>query len=266
VDITKQKKLERQIEETELFFQTILENISDAVFLTDKAGSFKFICSNVSNLFGYSASALKKKKNINKIITGLDEQGKRLHLNEEIRNLECTITNKSRKKRSVLVNIKHTAILGGSLLYVCRDITDKKTALSELTRKNVALKEVIGSIEKEKTAINENVSTSVKKLIYPIINMLLEQRACADLATLLKNTIEEITSPSAVKTSLEDYNLSPREIQICNMVSTGMTIKQIAKLLNTSPLTVEKQRKTIRKKLGIADGRTNLSTFLANIK
>jgi DNA-binding CsgD family transcriptional regulator len=58
------------------------------------------------------------------------------------------------------------------------------------------------------------------------------------------------------------YWLTPREIEICNMVKSDITSKEISKLLNISPQTIVKHRKNIRKKLGISNKNINLTSFL----
>jgi len=60
-------------------------------------------------------------------------------------------------------------------------------------------------------------------------------------------------------------HLTPQEIQICSMIRRGYSSKEIAGIRNCSPQTVLKQRKTIRRKLGLANTEANLATFLASI-
>ncbi|MBD3344660.1 MAG: PAS domain S-box protein [Chitinivibrionales bacterium] len=246
-------------------YKTILENISDAVFLTDTNGKLNFVCDNVKYIFGYSVGEIIRKRNIHRIIDGLDYGPDKLRRKGEIRNIECSITNKFGECRNILVNVKLADMAEGTLLFTCRDITDRKRVESELARKNTALLEVIASVEREKIAVKESVAEKFQKLIIPIIDMIADRPHCADLAKLLKSSIKYVTSSPAAQFPFADYNLSPREMQICNMIQTGMSIKQIAGMLHTSPLTVEKQRKSIRKKLGVSDNRTNLATYLGRI-
>jgi DNA-binding CsgD family transcriptional regulator len=47
------------------------------------------------------------------------------------------------------------------------------------------------------------------------------------------------------------HNLSPREAEIIRHVVTGLTSKEIARLLGISPLTVQKHRERARRTLGV---------------
>jgi DNA-binding CsgD family transcriptional regulator len=47
------------------------------------------------------------------------------------------------------------------------------------------------------------------------------------------------------------HNLSPREAEIIRHVVTGLTSKEIARLLGISPLTVQKHRERARQTLGV---------------
>ena len=83
---------------------------------------------------------------------------------------------------------------------------------------------------------------------------------------LLKRSLEEISSPFVNRLSKKYIKLSPTEIVICNMIRSGLTSKEIAKLRHISPVTVARHREHIRKKLGIANTKTNLSTYLQAIE
>jgi DNA-binding CsgD family transcriptional regulator len=57
-------------------------------------------------------------------------------------------------------------------------------------------------------------------------------------------------------------NLSQRELQVCSMVNSGYSSKEIALALNISPSTVVNTRKRIRKKMGISGQAGSLATYL----
>ncbi|MCX6356103.1 MAG: helix-turn-helix transcriptional regulator [Candidatus Aureabacteria bacterium] len=59
--------------------------------------------------------------------------------------------------------------------------------------------------------------------------------------------------------------LTPREIEICNMIKGGLSGKEIAELLRISFKTVERHRNDIRRKFKIVGKKVNLITFLQNI-
>jgi DNA-binding CsgD family transcriptional regulator len=49
------------------------------------------------------------------------------------------------------------------------------------------------------------------------------------------------------------------------MIKNGLTSKEMAELLNTALLTVEKHRSNIRNKLGIANKKISLSSILREL-
>jgi DNA-binding CsgD family transcriptional regulator len=81
----------------------------------------------------------------------------------------------------------------------------------------------------------------------------------------LEKCLQDITSPFL--SHLEKYHtsLSPRELEICNLIRDGLTSKQIAGILCTSEATVRAQRKMIRKKLNIANEKISLKAALKKI-
>ena len=56
--------------------------------------------------------------------------------------------------------------------------------------------------------------------------------------------------------------LTPRELNICELIRSGKSSKQIASNLNISLGTVNKHREQIRRKLGISNKEINLGTYL----
>jgi len=75
--------------------------------------------------------------------------------------------------------------------------------------------------------------------------------------------LEKLIAPSGWK--LLRLRLTPREIEVCDLIREGLPSKKIARALSISLKTVEKHRDNIRKKLGIANRRINLTPFLQSL-
>jgi len=71
-----------------------------------------------------------------------------------------------------------------------------------------------------------------------------------------------LTSSLGRKLTESMLKLTPKEIEICNMVEGGLVSKEIADFLNVSRQTIEKHRKNVRKKLGLGHRKINLATYL----
>jgi len=81
-----------------------------------------------------------------------------------------------------------------------------------------------------------------------------------ELDDLLERDLGKLISPSGWK--LLRLRLTPREIDVCELIRDGIGSKDIARTLSISLKTVEKHRDNIRKKLGIANRRINLASLL----
>lgn len=164
---------------------------------------------------------------------------------------------------------------------VGRDITrlkNKEIALQDsekllrvqkknLEQKNAALKEILHQIDNEKNQFKEDMVLNIENLIMPIVKKIRGERTATrgKYIDLLENNLLEMVSSFGRKISEQQLRLTPREIEICNMVKNGLTSKEIANLLYISFNTVENHRVNIRKKLNIHNRRANLTTFLQNI-
>jgi len=82
---------------------------------------------------------------------------------------------------------------------------------------------------------------------------------------VLKNNLDNILSAFGKKISENETRLSPREIEICNLIKNGLSSKEIADLLKISIRTVERYRYNIRVKLDIVNQKINLITYLKSI-
>jgi PAS domain S-box-containing protein len=140
-ELTERKRLEAERQEAEELHQAILSTISDAVFMTDDTGQFTFICPNSHGIFGYTREEIAGMGNISQLLGNDLFQPRELTERQEIANLERTITDKQGNRRVLLVSIKRVAIQQGTILYTCREITERKQAEDALRSLNRELEE-----------------------------------------------------------------------------------------------------------------------------
>ncbi len=137
-----------------------------------------------------------------------------------------------------------------------------------LLQKNIALEEVLNQIEDVKKRMAHQIQTNLSRQAMPILNIL-ERKACDESAgdiRLLRKCLDEAASPFVSAVDLRFPLLTPREIGICNMIRNGLSSKEIAEVFKISPQTVFKQRKIIRKKLGISGKNFNLEAYIKLIR
>ncbi len=133
-----------------------------------------------------------------------------------------------------------------------------------LESKNIALKEVLASVEDDKQSMREQINSNVEQMLLPVLQRLKTRAMAVDRQQLelLEQYLRDISAPhvNTLKSSLS--RLTPREREICHMIRNGLPSKEIATILNVSPLTIHKHRERIRKKLGLQNSHINLSSYL----
>jgi DNA-binding CsgD family transcriptional regulator len=145
-----------------------------------------------------------------------------------------------------------------------RQLIVERRALQEA---NTALKTVMNRIEEEKREIFKQIRDNVEKVLLPILHELTwavpgPKRKYVEL---LRENLEDITAPFISRISQQYHSLTPTEIQICDMIRSGLRTKEIAEMRNISPATISRHRERIRRKLGIAGKDVNLVTHLQMI-
>ena len=146
-------RAEEALRASEELHRIVLSNISDAVFITDNNGAFTFVCPNVDMIFGYSFEEAWSLGHITHLL------GKNLFLPEalaaagEMRNIEREVTAKSGTVHTLLVSVKRVSIRDGTLLYVCRDITDLRESRAQV--ENLAGRPIIAQEEERKYLARE---------------------------------------------------------------------------------------------------------------
>jgi PAS domain S-box-containing protein len=109
-----------------------------------------------------------------------------------------------------------------------RELARKNAVLNE---KNIALREILEQLKQDSQEKGMHVLKSAESLISPVLSK----------------------------------RLTPREVEICDLVRAGKTSKEIADALALSPRSVETHRTNIRKKLKIADRKINLAVYLRSL-
>lgn len=137
----------------------------------------------------------------------------------------------------------------------------------ELATKSIILREIIDQIELEKVHVSERVRANVEKLILPVIEKLKGQSSFIDnrYLKILEQNIKEITSSFGISVANKNSNLTPKEIEICSLIKSGFTGKEIANMQNLSFKTIASHRYNIRKKLGISSKKINLASWLRSL-
>ncbi|HYS18712.1 MAG TPA: ATP-binding protein [Candidatus Binatia bacterium] len=168
------------LRESEELHRATLSSISDAVFLTDDEGVFTFVCPNVDVIFGYVPDEVRAMTRISRLLgEGLFDRAE-LAARGEIKNIEREVTSKTGERRALLIHLKKVSIQGSTVLYTCRDVTERRHAEEELRAARLDLAhasrlalvgELMASIAHEinqpLTSILGNASAGLRRLPAP---------------------------------------------------------------------------------------------------
>jgi len=146
-----------------------------------------------------------------------------------------------------------------------KQLTVERMALQEA---NAALRTVLSKIEEEKQRIYKDVQVNIEKVIMPILNVLMIEipKTQRKYIEILRNNLEEITSAFISELSHKYRSLTPTEVNICNMIKSGMRTKEIAQYRGVSAATINRHREHIRRKLQITNSEVNLTTYLQSMR
>jgi PAS domain S-box-containing protein len=177
------------------------------------------------------------------------------------------------------VPIKNESGTIENIIQITRDITKKvrsEKALEEsraelemrkrsLEEVNNALRVLVERREEDKKELEERVLMNVKELVVPLLEKVKEGRLDHKQKTyldLLESNLNDIISPFTRTLSSKHMGLTSTELRIASMIKEGRKTKEMARLMNLSPRTVESHRESIRKKMGIKNRRANLRSHL----
>ena len=135
----------------------------------------------------------------------------------------------------------------------------------DLKDKNIVLKELLIQIESEKKQTKDDIMSNVENLIMPSIEKLRLKGGSKKHIDQLRRNIENLTSSFSRKIADHRKKLSPREMEVCNLVKNDLSNKEMANLLNIAVYTIEAHRRMIRRKLDLANKDINLNTYLNSL-
>ncbi len=286
LEIEERVKAESALKTSEELLRTILDSSPDAITVTDSSG--RVIECNRATLeqLRYNSKKDLLHKDSLELMAEKDQARAIRNIEEVVRegsmqNVEFQVVRKdgtmfeAEASSSVIKDAKGE--LRG-FVFVTKDITDRKASeaallLSQselrdqkkaLEQKNIALGEIIAQVEIEKQKIKDDITLNVQRVLVPILDKMEVLPNPKPLLDVLRQSLDNVASYYASRITEKTANLTPREVEICNMIRGGLSSKDIAELLKISLATVERHRKNIRTKLDLTNQDVNLATFLRN--
>jgi DNA-binding CsgD family transcriptional regulator len=141
---------------------------------------------------------------------------------------------------------------------------DLQAQKAEVEKMNIALRQVIRTVEEERQEIREQLTSQVKKQLLPALERITKAET-PEVREGYRNVIQEQLNGLTDTAGVEDADLlrlSPREMEVCQLIQLGRNGQEIAALLNMSFETVQTHRKNIRRKLGLKGRTVSLFSYL----
>jgi DNA-binding CsgD family transcriptional regulator len=143
-----------------------------------------------------------------------------------------------------------------------------KAQTKELREVNRALRALLTQSDKARRDLEERVLSNVKELVVPYIKKFKKNSLDMQQKTYLKileSNLDDIVSPFVHQLSSKYSALTPKEIQVAQLIREGKNTIEIAELLSSSKRTIESHRQSIRNKFGIKDMKANLRSYLLSM-
>jgi PAS domain S-box-containing protein len=285
-DITERKMLTEALEASERKYRNIFNNVPIGLFRSSPEGRYMEANAYLAQILGYDSSddLIQSMTDIgSQIYKNPGERDKALgiiHRDGHMENFEAEFICKNGRVIWGSLSVKAVRDEKGNVLYYegsSKDITERKRMEMELlihrdklgemvaekteelekkTRTleemNAALNVLLQKRDEDRRQLEERFVLNVRSLILPYVDKVREgsldtrQETCMNI---IEAHLNEIVTPFL--RSLNQYGLTPREVQVATMVKDGRATKEIAKILGIGTGAIDTHRKSIRKKLGL---------------
>jgi len=286
-EIERRKIVAEKLRESEDRYRAIFENTGTAMLIVEEDNAISLVNNEFEKMSGYGRQEVESLKKWTDFMYEADARQLRtaqngrqaastntIHLEAQaidrfgqIRDVHATLSGiPGTKKRIVsLLDITERKRSEQTLLKREEELGAKTRELEEV---NTALKVLLKRREEDRKETEETISSNIRDLVLPHLSKLKKRMPGAREKSQI-NTIESILkgiiSPFTQKLSSRMLNLTPKEIQVANLIRDGKTTKEIAEHLDVSKSAIDTHRHHIRQKLGLKNKRVNLTTYLHSL-
>jgi PAS domain S-box-containing protein len=151
-DITSHKKLELQLQESEEWHRTLVENINGILIFLDKNGNIEYLNKPAENLLGYTISDIRNSNFLVVFIESANERQKiaeaflRIFNGESLKGFNGTIKTRTQQIRQILYNISPLHKADGKISGIIVngiDVTEIKMLERQIAETNTYLENII---------------------------------------------------------------------------------------------------------------------------
>ncbi len=287
-DVTDHVLAKKQLEISENMYRTLFDNTGGISLLIEEDTTIALVNAQFEKQLQYSKKEVEGCMSFLEILARpyhdlvLDNHRKRRQPNTSVpRQYEIKIVTRAGELRDVLAAVDMipgtkrsvVSLLDITLLHQTQEalrkqkdeLEDKACRLEEV---NTALRVLLRQRADDQSEIENRIVTNVKELIIPYLESIKKKNKDDSLKNSIQTVetnLNSIISPFMKKLTLQYANLTPREIQIANLVKDGKSTKEIADILNCSIRAVEFHRNNIRKMFGLNNSKANLRSYLLSL-
>jgi PAS domain S-box-containing protein len=270
--IREQERLLRESAETQL--RALVKAMNDTIMIIDKNGKFSEIDAQKPGQIymegkDFSGETLAGAYDPGIAALFLKNVQRSLKSRKTV-NIEYSVANDVEERWFIAAISPLTRDLA---LCVARDVTELKTTQGKLEAKTVRLEEInttlnilIDKMKESTKNLEETMFSNIRTFVLPHVENLRKMRlndVQIAYVDLIESNLSKLASP--LIHDMRQFNLTPMEIQVANLIKDGRTTKDIASLLHTSKVAIDNHRYNIRKKLGINNKKENLRSFFLSI-
>ncbi|HIJ78663.1 MAG: PAS domain S-box protein [Desulfobulbaceae bacterium] len=246
-------------------------------------GNFTYCSPSCEAVYGYKPEELLGENIFNRLVPP-DEINAQQKLFTETISRKKSLHNVHRKiisRSGKIIYVDTTCIplLKNGKVIACRgldrDVTEMKNLELQLELKTMELTEVNNALKillKQSTeAIAEHerkIYDNLQRLVFPYFDKLATKEINQETElyiNVIRTNLEKITSTFNLKVSSKLSGLTPRELQVAELIKQGKSTKEMSTLLGLSSRTIEFYRDKLRVKLNIKMKKVNLRSHLASI-
>jgi PAS domain S-box-containing protein len=158
-----------------------------------------------------------------------------------------------------------------------RDEIEQRVKASEALRANgelleemnTAMRVLLDKRQEDRLRAEELIRMNLKEFIDPYLERLENSDLRShqrQLVEVIRTNLGEMLGSAILALSSKYIMFSPSELQVVNLIRSGKTTKEMARLMNLSTRTIETYRNSIRKKLDLKNKPINLRTYLMPIQ
>ena len=267
------------------------------IVLMDKKGNIRDVNNRLKNILGLVQNEYHETMNseyeeiiYNKLAPVFNSENQYIKAVLKTQNtlfdIRCTLKKIDDTPVTLLINMGPTFNQNNYLdgiISTIEDITDQKLqeeereklikTLShqsqELIELHTVLETLIAHREKKIGEIEEKIAFNLRSLVIPYMEKLsnsqlnTSSRIYLDIAL---SNLNDIFSSYGSTLSSKKYRLTPRELEVADLIRQNKSNKEIAEILYLSVRSIESHRRWIRKKLGLQGKNINLRNYIRSIK